>query len=106
MQAFQEEQKIAGPIQTYVVYVLGSVDACGVRTYVGCTTDLDRRLAEHNAGTGARSTRGRQWRVLYTESAQNRSAAQAREYVLKKDRGFRKMLSTHIPRCEPAMAEP
>ncbi len=82
---------------TYTVYVLGSHDARGRRTYVGCTTDLDRRLAEHNSGKGARSTRGREWRVLYTESAFNRSSAQAREYALKKDRGFRKMLSNHIP---------
>jgi putative endonuclease len=82
---------------TYTVYVLGSFDARGVRTYVGCTTDLDRRLAEHNSGKGARSTRGRVWRVLYTESAFNRSSAQAREYELKNDRGFRKMLSNHMP---------
>ncbi|MSP42439.1 MAG: GIY-YIG nuclease family protein [Alphaproteobacteria bacterium] len=100
-----EALKIPTPVQTYVVYVLGSYDACGRRTYVGCTTDMDRRLAEHNSGTGARSTRGREWRVLYTESAQNRSAAQAREYVLKKDRGFRKMLATHLPCREYTPAE-
>ena len=84
-------------LETYTVYVLGSFDARGVRTYVGCTTDMDRRLTQHNSGTGARSTRGREWRVLYTESATNRSNAQAREYVLKKDRGFRKMLASHMP---------
>ena len=41
------------------VYILGSNGSGGPRTYVGWTTDLDRRLAQHNAGTGARSTRGR-----------------------------------------------
>ena len=90
---------------TYTVYVIGSHDVRGVRTYVGCTTDMDRRLAEHNSGKGARSTRGRQWRVLYTESAVNRSTAQAREHELKKDSGFRKMLARHIPCQDLSAAE-
>ncbi|MEQ1888719.1 MAG: GIY-YIG nuclease family protein [Alphaproteobacteria bacterium] len=83
--------------QTYFVYVLGSCDAVSVRTYVGCTIDLERRLAEHNAGTGARSTRGREWRIIYSERAEDRSTAQAREWRLKQDRGFRKTLARLIP---------
>ncbi len=46
------------------VYVLISADRG--RTYVGVTTDLERRLAQHNGGRpgGARSTRaGRPWQV-------------------------------------------
>ena len=35
------------------VYILGSRTSCGYRTYVGWTLDLERRLAEHNSGTGA-----------------------------------------------------
>ncbi len=78
------------------VYVLGSCGAGGMRTYVGWTTDLERRLAEHNAGAGARSTRGREWRIIYAERAEDRSAAQAREWRLKQDRSFRKTLAKHI----------
>lgn len=78
------------------VYILGSYSAAGLRTYVGWTTDLDRRLAEHNAGTGARSTRGRVWRLIYSERAESRSRAQSREWHLKQDRGFRKSLARHI----------
>ncbi len=84
-------------IQSYFVYVLGSDDSKGLRTYVGCTTDLERRLSEHNAGTGARSTRGREWRIIYSERAEDRSAAQSREWRLKHDRAFRKTLARHIP---------
>lgn len=40
------------------VYVLGCASATRYLTYVGWTLDLDRRLAQHNSGTGARSTRG------------------------------------------------
>ena len=43
------------------VYILGSFGKGGCRTYVGWTSDLDRRLLQHNSGTGARSTRGRAW---------------------------------------------
>ena len=49
------------------VYVLGSVTRGVRRTYVGWTTDLDQRVARHNAGTGAKSTRGRVWFLLYAE---------------------------------------
>ena len=75
------------------VYVLGSNSKGGFRTYVGWTTDLDRRLGEHNAGTGARSTRGRKWEILYAERHDSREQAMSREWYLKRDRGFRKYLA-------------
>ncbi len=74
------------------VYVLGSEGKGGYRTYVGWTTDLQRRFAQHNAGTGARSTRGRQWVLLYAECYANRGEAMSREWQIKRDRGFRKRL--------------
>ncbi|NBP72007.1 MAG: hypothetical protein EBU57_02185, partial [Alphaproteobacteria bacterium] len=40
------------------VYVLGSCRDGKWRTYVGWTTDMDARLDAHNAGKGAKSTRG------------------------------------------------
>ncbi len=74
------------------VYVLGSAGKNGPRTYVGWTTDLDRRLGEHNSGTGARSTRGREWVLLYAERYATRGEAMSREWHLKRDRGFRRNL--------------
>ncbi len=77
------------------VYILASIeptDETPRRTYVGWTNDLDRRLAVHNTGTGAKSTRGRQWQLLYAECHPTRSAAMSREWHLKKDRRFRKSL--------------
>jgi putative endonuclease len=75
------------------VYVLGSSDKHTYRTYVGWTIDLDQRLAKHNAGTGARSTRGRLWALLYAERYATRREAMSREWHLKRDRGFRKLLA-------------
>lgn len=77
------------------VYILGSAGRGGYRTYVGWTTDLDKRLARHNAGTGARSTRGREWVLLYAERYVNRGEAMSREWRLKRDRGFRKQLAAN-----------
>ena len=78
------------------VYVLGSEGNGGYRTYVGWTTDLNRRLSEHNSGAGARSTRGREWVLLYAERYALRGEAMSREWHLKRDRRFRKSLTPTI----------
>ncbi len=75
------------------VYLLGSTGKGGHKTYVGWTDNLDRRLARHNAGTGARTTRGRTWVLLYAERFATRSEAMSREWHLKRDRAFRKRLT-------------
>lgn len=80
------------PLRCFV-YVLGSATERGPRTYVGWTLDLDRRLAQHNAGSGARSTRGRAWVLLYAEPHDSREAAMQREWRLKRDRAFRRRLA-------------
>ena len=51
-----------------------------------------KRLTAHNAGTGAKSTRGRQWRLVHSEVFNTRGEAMAREYELKKDRKTRRAL--------------
>ena len=75
------------------VYILGSTGKGGARTYVGWTTEIDRRLGQHNAGSGARSTRGRTWRLLYAERHATRGEAMSREWHLKRDRTLRKALA-------------
>jgi putative endonuclease len=75
------------------VYVLGSSGQDRLLTYVGWTNDPDKRLARHNAGTGARSTRGRFWALLHVEQYATRSEAMSREWHLKRDRAFRKQLA-------------
>jgi putative endonuclease len=80
------------------VYVLGTRDKTRHLTYVGWTNDLDKRIARHNAGTGARSTRGRVWVLLHTESFATKQEAMSREWYLKRDREFRKKLAEAIAR--------
>lgn len=71
----------AAPVR-WCVYLL----RCGDGTlYAGVTNDLERRLAAHRAGRGARYTRGRgPLEVVHTESKRTRSAALRREAALKR----------------------
>jgi putative endonuclease len=78
------------------VYVLGCAGPTRHLTYVGWTNDVARRLRQHNAGKGARSTRGRAWVLLYSEQCASRRHAMSREWHLKRDRKFRKSLATTL----------
>lgn len=52
--------------------------------YTGYTTDVERRVAEHNAGEGAKYTRGRTpVELVHTESYESRPEALSREYEIK-----------------------
>ena len=69
------------------VYVLGTSAKRRHLTYVGWTNDITRRLKQHNAGKGAKYTRGRRPVVLvYQEAAIDRAAAQRREAEIKRMR--------------------
>jgi putative endonuclease len=77
-------------------FVLGSRRKSDRRTYVGWTTDLKKRLQQHNAGRGAKSTRGREWILLYSECCKTRSEAMSREWHIKHDMKFRATLRATI----------
>ena len=68
-------------MDNWFVYML----ACADETlYTGITTDLERRIQQHNDGTGAKYTRTRRpVRLVYQESVGSRSEALKREYALK-----------------------
>jgi putative endonuclease len=52
--------------------------------YTGITTDPERRLAEHNSGSGGAYTRSKTPVVMvYREPAASRSKAQEREHAIK-----------------------
>jgi putative endonuclease len=78
------------------VYVLGTIANNRRLTYVGWTDDVARRLARHNAGKGARTTRGRVWVLLHWERFATRREAMSREWHLKRDRKFRKKLAQSL----------
>ncbi|MGB9930626.1 GIY-YIG nuclease family protein [Haloarcula amylolytica] len=65
----------------YHVYVL----RCSDNTfYTGYTTDVERRVREHDAGDGAKYTRGRTpVELIHVESFDSQSEAMSREYEIK-----------------------
>jgi putative endonuclease len=74
----------------WVVYVLRCRTG---QLYTGCTTDLERRVGEHNSGKGSKFTRSRlPVSVVYKEELASRSAALRRENAIKAMTRERKLL--------------
>ncbi len=68
---------------SWVVYILRCADNS---LYTGITTDINKRLDQHNGVNekGAKYTHGRRpVTLVYQESSNSRSAASKREYVIK-----------------------
>lgn len=66
----------------WTVYILRCADDS---LYTGIAKDVTARLATHNAGKGAKYTRARlPVRLVWSESAEDRSTATKREIALKK----------------------
>lgn len=64
------------------VYMVRCIDGS---YYTGITTDIPRRLLAHNAGRGAKYTRGRgPVELCYREPAESRAAALKREAAIKR----------------------
>lgn len=66
----------------WVVYILQND---GGLLYTGISNRPDVRLANHNAGKGARFTKGKgPWRFVYQEPVESMSAALKRERAIKR----------------------
>jgi len=73
----------------FYCYILECVDHT---YYTGWTTDPERRLRQHNKGTGARYTRSRlPVKMVYLEPQPDRTAAMKRERAIKRLSRERKM---------------
>ncbi len=77
-------EKSLPPVEGWCVYLLRCADGS---FYTGVTADIERRLRQHNGDLvgGARYTRGRRpVSLAWVEPAQDRSAAQQRERVVRR----------------------
>ena len=68
---------------SYFIYILKCSDDT---LYTGITTDIERRVDEHNNSVkGAKYTKLRRpVELVYSEESEDRSSASKREYVIKK----------------------
>ncbi|QSZ41347.1 GIY-YIG nuclease family protein [Sulfurimonas aquatica] len=74
----------------YFTYILKCSDAT---LYTGITTDIKRRIDEHNnSDKGAKYTRLRRpVELVYSEKSEDRSSASKREYAIKKMSRLKKL---------------
>lgn len=69
----------------YYVYILKSFTSG--KLYKGSTTDLRRRLQEHNIGKVRSTKHDKPWRLIYYEAFLNKTAARREELFLKTGKG-------------------
>ncbi len=68
-------------MSNWIVYILECKDKT---LYTGITNNLERRIAQHQEGQGAKYTKGRgPLRLMYTETCEDRAIASQREYEIK-----------------------
>ena len=72
----------------YSIYVLQSKKNDSF--YIGFTTNVKRRVLEHNQNIGGEYTKDKgEWRLIYAEAYSNKKDAIAREKFLKSGSGLR-----------------
>ena len=54
-------------------------------SYDGYTNNLQKRLFLHNTSKGAKFTRGKSWKLIYSKTYYDKSKAMKEEFKLKKN---------------------
>ena len=75
----------------YYVYIIENVENTKEH-YVGYTTNLKKRIKEHNSEDNKGYTRGRKWKLVYYEAYLDKSIAYKREQRIKRHSKIRKIL--------------
>lgn len=88
----------------WIVYILECSDDS---LYTGITTNLTRRIREHQTGKGAKYTRNRgPFTVRYMETTGTKNTALKREAAIKRlDRSAKLALFTAVPRANPGISQ-
>ena len=74
------------------VYLIISKKRGLYKTYVGYAKNIRKRIEVHNSNKGAKSTRGRNWKLVYKRKFKDKKLALKYEYILKKNRKLRKKI--------------
>ena len=65
-------------------------------SYVGYTNNLKNRIILHNKGKGAKFTKGKKWKLIYSKKYVSKRIAMREEYILKKNYKLRKEIKLHV----------
>ena len=79
----------------YYVYMLLTRRKGKAISYVGYTSNLEKRLNKHNNNDGAKFTKGSSWQLIYFKKYKDKKIAMRDEYKLKKDYKLRSKLKTN-----------
>ena len=79
----------------YYVYLLITKSGKNHISYVGYTNNLINRLKKHNSSNGAKFTKGRKWKVIYSKKYNSKLTALKEEYKLKKNYKKRKKIKNN-----------
>ena len=71
---------------TYFVYMLKCVSLNKRLTYVGYTNNLKQRILLHNSNKGAKFTKGKKWKLIYSRRFISKTKAMSYEFLLKNDK--------------------
>jgi len=74
-------------MEKFTVHVLASQQ--DQSWYIGFTSDMEKRIKEHNSGRTITTSKKMPWKVIYYEVSFNRLDAIAREKYLKSGMGRR-----------------
>ncbi len=77
---------------TFYVYLLVSKQKNKLISYVGYTSNLNKRLKLHNLSKGAKFTKGKKWDLVYSKKCHTKSIAMSEEFKLKKNYKLRKLI--------------
>ena len=76
----------------YYVYLIVSKVKKKTISYVGYTKDIYNRINLHNKGKGAKFTKGKKWKLAYSQNYKSKIKAMQEEYKLKKNYKLRKII--------------
>jgi len=76
----------------FYVYLLLSSSKGRFFSYVGYSSNLQKRIKLHNLSKGAKYTKGKKWKLIYSKKISTKSLAMKEEYKLKKNYKLRKLI--------------
>ena len=79
---------------SFFVYMLISKVNNRYISYVGYTNNLKNRVLLHNSSKGAKFTKGKHWKVIYSKKYPTKSIAMKEEYKLKNNYKLRKKIKS------------
>tara|TARA_X000001036_G_scaffold412432_1_gene425935 strand:- start:562 stop:822 length:261 start_codon:yes stop_codon:yes gene_type:complete len=76
----------------YAVYLIITSVKNKTISYVGYTNNIKKRLKLHNSSKGAKFTKGKKWKLIYSQNYKTKIKAMQEEYKLKKNYKLRKII--------------